>query len=460
MTTWKNRFLILAPLIIALAVVISAYVLKKPIKKAPYFEKPVKVRIITMSKMTVQPKAFAYGTSIAGKTWDAVAEVSGKIAWKSDQLEDGNIVKAGTELLRIDDTSYQLTLEQINARIKASEIKQKTIQSSIAIDELNLKLLNKDLKDKYGLSQRGAVAKSAVDDAQLQVYSAQTKVQNLHNAAAVNRADRNVLKAQKALAEYELSNTLIQAPFDVRITEVKSHVAHFVNKGQILFSADDIQTAEINARVTIGTLRPLITKINATKESGAHQRVPGALSLEAIVRLKTATHTIEWEGIVDRAAGLVDLQTQSIGIIVIVHEPYKQAKPGQRPPLTRNTFVEVELRGKPQPEQLLVPANAIHESADFTSSSTSSSTSSAGKNKAYKNVVYVIDNDNRLVIRPVKIKFSQSGYSVLSQGIKAGERVVISDLVPALAGMLLEPKEDRKTKKWLKVQAAGTRAEK
>ncbi len=456
MTTWKNRFLILPPLIIAVAIVIFAYVLKKPIEKEPHFEKPVKVRIITMSKMTVQPKAFAYGTSIAGKTWDAVAEVSGKIAWKSDQLEDGNIVKAGTELLRIDDTSYRLTLEQINARIKASEIKEKTIQSSIAIDELNLKLLNKDLKDKYGLSQRGAVAKSAVDDAQLQVYSAETKVQNLHNAAAVNRADRNVLKAQKALAEYELSNTLIQAPFDVRVTEVKSHVAHFVNKGQILFSADDIQTVEINARVSIGTLRPLMANINETKESEAHQRVPGALSLEAIVRLKTATHTIEWEGVVDRAAGLVDLQTQSIGIIVIVHEPYKQAKPGQRPPLTRNTFVEVELRGKPQPEQLLLPANAIHDSTDFTSTSASR----AGKNKAYKHYIYVIDNDNRLVIRPVKIKFSQSGYSVLSQGIKAGERIVISDPVPALEGMLLEPKEDRKTKKWLKTQAAGTRSEK
>ena len=442
MTTWKNRFLILPPLIIAVAIVIFAYVLKKPIEKEPHFEKPVKVRIITMSKMTVQPKAFAYGTSIAGKTWDAIAEVSGKIAWKSEQLEDGNIVKAGTELVRIDDTSYRLTLEQIDAQIKASEIKQKTIQSSIAIDELNLKLLNKDLKDKYGLSQRGAIAKSAVDDAQLQVYAAQTKVQNLHNAAAINRADRDVLRAQKALAEYDLSNTRIQAPFDVRVTKVTSHVAHFVNKGQILFTADDIQTAEINAQVTIGTLRPLMAKFGETKESEIHQRVPGALSLEAIVRLKTATHTIEWEGVVDRAAGVVDLQTQSIGIIVIVHEPYKQAKPGQRPPLTRNTFVEVELRGKPQPDQLIVPANAIHESTKHKSS------------------LYVIDNDNRLVIRPVKIKFSQSGYSVLSQGIKAGERIVISDMVPALEGMLLEPKEDKKTKKWLKAQAVGTRAEK
>ena len=442
MTTWKNTLLIIPPLIIAIAIVIFAYFLKKPIEKVAYFEKPVKVRVITMSTMTVQPKAFGYGTSVPGKTWDAIAEVSGKIVWKSEQLEGGNIVKAGTELLRIDDTSYRLTLEQIDAQINASEIKEKTIKSSIVIDELNLKLLNKELKDKHGLSQRGAIAKSAVDEAQLQVYSAEAKVQNLHNAAAINRAERDVLKAQKALAEYELSNTRIQAPFDVRVTEVKSHVAHFVNKGQILFSADDIKTAEINAQLTIGTLRPLMAKIHETKESETHQHVPGALSLEAVVRLKTATHTIEWDGIVDRVAGLVDLQTQSIGIIVTVNDPYKQAKPGQRPPLTRNTFVEVELRGKPQAEQFVVPANAIHD------------------NTLHKNSIYVLDNDNRLVIRPVKIKFSQSGYSVLSMGIKAGERIIISDLVPALEGMLLEPEEDKKTKQWLITQAAGKRPEK
>jgi len=444
---WNNKFLIILPLIIAIAIAIFAHFLKKPIEKVVSFEKPVKVRVMKMSKMMVQPKAFAYGTSVPGKTWDAIAEVSGKIAWKSEQLEDGNIIKAGTELLRIDDTSYRLTLKQIDAQIKASEIKEKTINSSIAIDELNLKLLNKELKDKFGLSQKGALAKSAVDEVQLQVYSAESKVQNLHNAAAINKAERDVLKAQKALAEYELSNTRIQTPFDVRVTEVKSHVAHFVNKGQILFSADDIKTAEINAQLTIGTLRPLMGKINARNESDTHQRVPGALSLDAIVRLKTANHTIEWQGIVDRVAGLVDLQTQSIGIIVTVNDPYKQAKPGQRPPLTRNTFVEVELRGKPQPDQLLVPANAIHENT-------------LPANSKHKQNVYVIDNDNRLVIRPVKIKFSQSGYSVLSQGIKAGERIVISDIVPALEGMLLEPKEDKKTIKWLTIQAAGTSSEK
>ena len=111
---WHNKLLIIPPLLIALSIVLFASFLKKPIDKDPHFEKPVKVRVITLSKMMVQPKAFAYGSTAPGKTWSAVAEVSGKIVWTSEQLEDGNIVKAGTELLRIDETSYRLILEQIN----------------------------------------------------------------------------------------------------------------------------------------------------------------------------------------------------------------------------------------------------------------------------------------------------------------------------------------------------------
>lgn len=439
MTTWKNKLLIIPPLIIALGFVIFAHLLKKPIEKVEHVEKPVKVRIIKVSKITVQPIAIGYGTTSPAKTWDAIAEVSGKIVWKSGQLEDGNIIKAGTQLLRIDDASHLLSLKQIDAQIKTSEIKEKTIKSSIEIDELNLKLLNKELRDKQSLSQKGAISKSAVDEVKLQVYSARGKVQNLHNAAAINAAEREVLRAQKAMTEYELSNTQIQTPFDIRVTDVKSHIAQYVNKGQVLFTADDIKSAEINAQFTIGSLQPLIAKTHKTTAANTapHQRIPGALSLEAIVHLKTATHAIQWQGIVDRVSGLVDLQTQSIGVIVRVDDPYKQAQPGQRPPLTRNTFVEIELRGKPQKGQIVVPANAIHE-----------------------NKIYLTDKDNRLLIRPVKISFSQSGYSVLSKGVKHGDRIVVSDLIPALEGMLLEPKEDKKTKKILMLQATGKRPEK
>jgi len=299
---------------------------------------------------------------------------------------------------------------------------------SITIEERSLGLLKKDLNDKRALAKRGAVAKTTVDAVQQQVYAAEAKVQSLRNTLAVSAAERDVLEAQKALVEFDISKTVLKAPLDVRITE-----------GQLLFSADGVATAEVEAQFAIGKLRPLIGSTGKSPAvlTKAIDKVPGALSLNAVVRLKTGTHNIEWAGRVDRVAGSIDTQTQSIGVVVTVDDPYQQAEPGKRPSLTRNTFVEVELRGQPRPGQIVIPTSALHEGR-----------------------IYVLDEANRLEIRRVEVRFSQGGYTVLAKGLKPGESIVVSDLIPAVDGMLLEAVEDRKTKKRLIIEATGKEPQK
>ena len=46
----------------------------------------------------------------------------------------------------------------------------------------------------------------------------------------------------------------------------------------------------------------------------------------------------------------------------------------------------------------------------------------------------------RLVIRPVTIGLVQGDLAVVDSGIEPGERIVVSDLIPAVAGMLLTPR--------------------
>jgi hypothetical protein len=54
----------------------------------------------------------------------------------------------------------------------------------------------------------------------------------------------------------------------------------------------------------------------------------------------------------------------------------------------------------------------------------------------------VADDDNRLQRRPVEVLFSQGSVSVIAEGLEAGERVVVSDLLPAVEGMLLQVQID------------------
>jgi multidrug efflux pump subunit AcrA (membrane-fusion protein) len=83
-------------------------------------------------------------------------------------------------------------------------------------------------------------------------------------------------------------------------------------------------------------------------------------------------------------------------------------------------FVEVELSGPPIPDSIAVPRAAIR----------------AGR-------VFLIGEQNRLEIRPVTVEFRQGEEAVLSSGLNGGERLVVTDLIPAIEGMLLDPQPER-----------------
>ncbi len=112
-----------------------------------------------------------------------------------------------------------------------------------------------------------------------------------------------------------------------------------------------------------------------------------------------------------------------------------QARPGQRPPLSRNTFVEVELRGSPKGNQVIVPTSALHEGN-----------------------VYVLGEDNRLDIRKVNVAFIQGRYAVLASGLDPEEKLIVSDLIPSIQGMLLEPIMDKKTRGMLMLEVSGDKS--
>lgn len=56
--------------------------------------------------------------------------------------------------------------------------------------------------------------------------------------------------------------------------------------------------------------------------------------------------------------------------------------------------------------------------------------------------MYVVDAEDRLAIREPALRFRGSDFVVIDAGIEPGERVVLSDPVPAIAGMKLAPEDD------------------
>jgi RND family efflux transporter MFP subunit len=426
---WKRLVWLVLPVLVGIAAIFAAPLIKKPPQKIEAEERPVAVRAIEVAKIDVVPRVVGYGKVEPGRTWEAVAEVAGQVEWISDALKDGQVVTAGSELLRIEDSNYRLALAQAEAALQVSEVKNKTASDALAIARKDLDLLRAEYDRKKALSQKGTVSRATVEAAERQVLGGQTKVQDQENTLALNQAEHKALLAQRDAAKLDLDRTRKIAPFDVRISTVNIGVAQYANKGQLLFSADGLDEAEIAAQFPVGILRPLI---GALETSGRDDLRQGALGLQAVVRLRTATHMVEWPARISHVGATIDPQTQSLGVVVAVDRPYAKAQPGERPPLLRNTFVEVELASPPLEDQVVVPLNALHD--DF---------------------IYVVDNDSRLAKRKVTVRFAQNGYALLDAGVEAGDRIVTSDLVSAVEGMLLAPQEDKKTRRVLILAATG-----
>ena len=95
-------------------------------------------------------------------------------------------------------------------------------------------------------------------------------------------------------------------------------------------------------------------------------------------------------------------------------------------------FVEVEIRTRARDESIVVPRSAIHDGR-----------------------LYLVNGDSRLDIRTVRTGLVQGDLAMIHEGVGPGEQIVVSDLIPAVAGMLLKPQPDAEVLERLKAEAAG-----
>lgn len=257
----------------------------------------------------------------------------------------------------------------------------------------------------------------------------QVRVQELENTAlllpaeiATQETQIEVAAARLALAELDLERTRIRMPFRGRIAETMVEATQFVSAGARLASAGDIGAAEIAAQVPqarFAEFVALATPEGFRPEFGGEGEMGAmfeSLGWTAEVSLGLAGTDARWPARIRRTADTIDATTRSVGVIVRVEEPYRDVRPGRRPPLVKGMFVRVALSGPALEGRIVVPRSALHDGR-----------------------VYVATAENRLEIRPVEVRAVQGAEALIAGGLAPGERVVVSALTPAIPGMLLDP---------------------
>jgi RND family efflux transporter MFP subunit len=430
----RRMLLILPPIVLGVLVLMWMAGGKQPPSKTERGEPTRTVRVIEVPRLDLVPIAEGYGPVRPDRVWTAVAQVAGRVVAIHPRLRDGEILPEGKELARIDPVDYELALAQAKAELAELEVQEQNARSSLAIEERNLALARRDLERKRKLVQQGTTSESAADEAERVMLSTRTAVQNMQNTLALIPTQRRLLEAKAARAERDLQHTTIRAPFNLRVANLKIEADQFVSMGQTLFEGDAVERVEIQAQVAMSSLRRLFIgrpdfKVDISRLS---EQLPELLGFKPLVRLDLGNHVAEWEAEFVRFSDDVDPETRTMGVVVAVDRPFDKIKPGYRPPLSKGMFVQVVLRGRTQPGRVVVPRSAVRGGA-----------------------VYLADDENRLRRRPVEVLFGQGTLSVIGAGLAPGERVVVSVLVPAVEGMLLEPRVDEVLTAKLKAAAGG-----
>jgi multidrug efflux pump subunit AcrA (membrane-fusion protein) len=449
--TFLKRLLVLPPIAVGAALLAWQLSGRKAPEQAAPAEVARPVRVIEVQPTDYVPRALGYGYVEPGSIWEATAEVAGKVVYRHPDLERGRVLEAGTVILRIDPADYDLAvtrieadLENIAAQLEELAVRRKNTEASLGIERRAFSLSEADFKRKKTLRAKGNASQASVDQAESAVLSQRQKVQELANQMNLIPAEARMLEATAALsraqlaeARLDLDRSIIRLPFDARIAEVNVEATQYAGVGQKLVVADSIDVAEISAQMAIDQVRILVETGVDISTIGTRElsTLPKRWGLTAEVRLSAGDLRATWEARFDRVGGAIDPETRTIGFIVAVDQPYRKIIPGRRPPLVKNMYVEVELRATSRPGKIVVPRVALHAGPDG------------------RPAVYLADADNRLVLRAVRPGPAQSDFVIVEEGLSGGERLVVSDLVPAVEGMLMAPSLDEALAARILVQA-------
>lgn len=426
---------VVVPVLAAVGVTVALVATRAGPERHPPFERAVPVTVVQASEGAPAPLARGFGTARPAETWQAVAEVRGSIVWRHPDLARGNLIPGSLVVLEIDPSEYRLALAQAEADLAAIEAERAQLEAEaentgalLAIERDALALAERDLERVRRLVEQGAVPGTRADDQERATLQARRVVRELENTLALvpSREARLVAQAERAEAQIErarrdLAATRVATPFELRVDEVRVERLEAVAAGQVLATGDGIAAAEVVAQVPLDVFRRLAGGVfGAAGGAGLEAMAAEALgAVKAEVRL-VADPSVRWPARVARVEGGLDPSTRSVGVVVVVDDPYAGAAPPDRLPLVRDMYVAVELVGPPLSPRVAVPEAAVRQG-----------------------VVQVLGAESRLALRPVVVAFRQDGLAWLEEGLEPGEMVVLDDLVPAIEGMLLEPVEVR-----------------
>ncbi|HDP89814.1 MAG TPA: efflux transporter periplasmic adaptor subunit [Thioalkalivibrio sp.] len=451
----KNRRL--WPVGIALAVGLAFVVTMVALRQGPPQDDTARlaraVRVIEVESVHFFVEARGFGTVRPTQSFQGVANVSGPVRFRHPRLMSGNIIPAGTRLLEIDPSRYELAVAAAQADLGALdtelaqlEQEQQNTRDLLVLERRRLTLAEREMARARQLAEQGVLAATLRDEQERATLQQRQAVQGLENGLrlipsriAHLEARRDRARTALAQAERDLTDTRFDAPYDLRVGTVEAELHQHVSPGQRLFSGDGIDRAEAVTQIPLPELRRLLALVadrRAGPDGTEWPDIAAQVDLDALEARLTLVGTpeVRWDAQVLRMANGINPDTRTVQVVLGVDEPYRRARPPERPPLVRGMYVEGVLGARTPEPVIVIPRAAVHGER-----------------------VYLVGDEDRLERRRVEVGFTQRDLAVINAGLRPGDRVILDDLTPAIEGMRLEVSHDEAAARELVNRAKGVR---
>jgi len=357
------------------------------------------------------------------------AQVTGYL--RKQHYIEGAAVTQGQVLFEIDPRPFQATLDQAKGELAKAQgqlvqANAQLIQANaqVAQAEANQGKTQLDVNRYTPLAQAQAISAQDLDNAvqnnlaaKAQVAAARAGIDTAKAAIVAAKAAVEAAKAVVATATLNLGFTTILSPIEGIAGIATAQVGDLVgpNSGTL---------------TTVSTLDPIKVYFTASERAylnfvrrnpTAAERLAAEKRLELELVLADGT-TYPHKGTFFVADREVNVQTGAIRLAGLFPNPGNVLRPGQ--------YGRVRAVTSRQEGALLVPQRAVTELQG-----------------SYQ--VAVVDSDNKIAIRTVKVGERVGTMWMIDEGLHPGERVVVEGVQKVRPGMLVHPKpfvaEPRKT---------------
>jgi RND family efflux transporter MFP subunit len=339
--------------------------------------RPISVHTAPVAREDIRLRVVTQGEVRARTEIDLVAQVGGRVIAVSREFTEGGKIVPGVSLLKIEDTDYRLALRQAEARVAEAQVR---LDQALADADVARKQLRNDPNPS-----RLALRKPQVAEAQARIKAAEADLEQ---------------------AQLGLDRTDITLPFAGRLMETRVDIGQFIVPGTVLARAFATDIVEVRLPLDNSQLASLGLPIGYAAED---QGLPVTLSAAV------AGQPQQWQGRLVRLDASIDPDTRMLYAMVEVESPYERNVSANGMPLAVGLYVEATILGRELSDAYTVPSDALR----------------AG------NVVFLINADGRLDIKPVEVVHHSPTRAVISGGVAAGDQVITSPVRNPIKGMAL-----------------------